>query len=118
MKRPLYRILATFMYEYEECMIRGNDRAEKFQSKIEDLVREHMPQNLEIWRPYQLCFDRSESNRLVFKVDIMNKTYLIAVEPCLRQAFKITVGRDVSLNAGQHHFLMQALLTRYEEVLV
>jgi hypothetical protein len=119
MKQPLYRVLANFMYEYEECVARGNtELAAMFKARIEDLVREHMPQNIHIWRPYQLCFDRSESDRLVFKVDIMNKTYLIAVEPALREAFKLTFGVCGRLDAGQYHFLMQALITRYKEVLV
>jgi hypothetical protein len=107
------------MYEYEGCKIRGNtEYAAKFKMRIEDFVRDHMPHNVKIWRPYQLCFERSESDRLVFKVDILNKTYLIAVEPSLREAFKLTFGVGSSLDGDQHHWLMQALVTRYEEVLV
>jgi len=119
MKRPLYQILSTFVFEYEECVFRGNtELAELFKARIEEFVREHMPQNIEIWSPYQLCFDRSESDRLVFKVDILNKTYLIAVEPSLREAFKLTFGVRWPATYGQRHFLMQALLTRHEEVIV
>jgi hypothetical protein len=103
------------MYEYEECMIRGEtEYAAKFKMRIEDFVRDHMPQNVKIWRPYQLCFERSESNRLVFKVDILNKTHLLAVESSLRHSFTITFGVGGSLDGGQHHWLMQALLTRHE----
>ena len=113
MKRPLYQILATFVFEYEDCVARGDDRAAKFKARIEELVRDHMPQNIHIWTPYQLCFDRSKSDRLVFKVDIQNKTCLIAVEPTLREAFKLAFRVD-RLNGGQYHWLIQSLLTPHE----
>ena len=118
MKQPLYQILANFVFEYEGCETHCiPELAAKIKARIEELVREYMPQNIHIWRPYQLCFERSESDRLVFKVEILNKLHLIAVEPSLRETFKLTFGPN-RLDGGQYHFLMQALLTPHEEALV
>jgi hypothetical protein len=117
MTRPLYQILASLVCEYELCVARGQDRAEKVRSKIEKLVQDYMPQDPEVGRPYQLHLDRSNGYCLMFTVDIRGRTHHFVIKPSLRESFRmLAVGPNLS--ARHHNAAREALLQPQEEVLV
>ncbi len=113
MKRPLYRILATFVFEYEGCKIQGDDAgAARFKARIEEFVRKYMDPDPKVL--YKLHLAYSDSQRLVFTVGTQGKIYQLVVEPCLHSGVRLTVGLSKIPNK-YYHQAFEALRTPREE---
>jgi len=117
MKQPLYRILSTFIYDYEICEVRGNPRAEMFRAQIAEFVRKYMPQDPEISKPYKLLLGQSTADCPRFAVQIKGRNHQFVLKPSLRKPFRLLA---VGSKLPERHYqaLCQALLVWREEVLV
>ena len=116
MKRPLYRILATFVFEYEGCKIQGDDAgAARFKARIEEFVRKYMDPDPKVL--YKLHLAYSDSQRLVFTMDIRGNTQQLVVKSCLHTGMRLTVGGP-KIPDRHYHQAFAALRTLQDEVRV
>jgi len=118
MKQPLYQILSRFVYECDYQEHCNPLAVEKFKAMIEVYVREFIPQDPEIGKPYKLHLDQSGAECLVFTVVIRDITHRVTVRSSLRLGLQLVAKGEYPMEDKHFDQLKQALITRYEEALV